>query len=106
VSFLLLDYACTKCGHVFESFENRSAPAALLPCPQCHAGAERALSPVRSMTVWGYAATRAKSNAPHENPVVLNTQPLADGMKHSEWKKRRREFRAEERRKENKRDIG
>lgn len=58
------------------------------------------------MTVWGAAATKAKSNAPHENPVVLNTQPLADGVKYSDWKKQRREFRAEQRRREIKREIG
>ena len=105
MSYILLEYECPNHGR-FESFQARSDQAASLLCPSCHARSERAISAPKVGTVWGYAATKAKSNDPHPNPVVLNTQPLADGMKLSEWKKQRREFRAEERRREIKKELG
>jgi len=107
MSWFMAEFDCPTHGR-FESLLPRAEAAYTSShgCPSCGVASARVLSAPKVGTVWGAAASHAKSNAPHENPAVLNTQPLADGMRYSDWKKKRREFRAEERRKEIKRELG
>lgn len=106
MSWRLIEFECPDHGR-FEELLPRSEAALTSShgCPSCGAVSDRIISAPKAGTVWGAAVSRGKSD-PRPNPGVLNTESLADGRKYSDWKKERREFRAEERRREIKREIG
>jgi hypothetical protein len=86
VSYVALDYLCPECGVTFESFEKRANPASELP--HCNSLAPRVLSSPMVLTQ-GVSVTRSsRSDGPP--PGAIDTRPLADGMKHSDWKAKRR----------------
>lgn len=88
----MLEYLCETCGERIESLERRADPAASLP--HCDGRAVRVPSAVTGRRVKISEVTRGKSD--ERPPGVLNTEPLADGMPRSEWKKRQRAGRMDE----------
>ena len=89
MSWIALEYLCGTCHERIERFEDRAAIPTEIEC-SCGGHAERAISAVKGKVVWGSAASRGgREDPPH--PGMMDTRPLADGMKRSEWKKKRRE---------------
>ncbi len=89
MSWRLQEYACDR-GTRSESLE----PAAALPewvvCGCCGGRAERAISAVRTKTVWGAAASTGSSEPPA--PGAIDTRPLADRVVQTgQWRSGRRE---------------
>ena len=95
MSWLLLEYRC-DCGVTIESLERRGEEPPTLPCRVCGGTADRAISAVRSKTVWGAAVSTGKSDPPP--PGVMDTRGLAEGMSYAEFRQRRRQDRIERRR--------
>ena len=73
---IMVEYQCKLCGEIFESLEDRPAPASR-GCKKCDGEAVRIISPVKGKVVWGYAEhTGGVDPTP---PGCLNTQHLARG---------------------------
>lgn len=106
MSWRLLEFHCDQHGR-FETLLPRSQAESTssLECPSCSSVCERVLSAPKIHTVWGAAANRG-SYEPPPNPGYLSTRALAEGQSYSDWKKARREFRAEERRQQIKKEVG
>ncbi len=104
MSWFCAEYWCRRHG-AFDELHPRSAVPASSPCPSCHRAAERVISAPKPATTWGAVVSRGKTE-PHDNPWVLNTKSLGEGERYSDWKKRRREFKAEMRRREVKKELG
>lgn len=60
MSYLMVEFAC-QCGRRLESLELRAAPAKRKRC-DCGAWAKRAISAVKSKTVWASAVSMGKSD--------------------------------------------
>ena len=99
--WLLSAYACSSCGP-FESLELRSSPSPTRPCPDC-------ASPGDLVEYAGFqtvnhdnritAVATGKSDA-HDNPNMLDTRPLAEGMPMKEWRAKQDKARVERRHKQ------
>lgn len=84
VVFILLDYLCGTCDSLTESLQERAAIYDYIPCGGCGAMAGRTISPVR-----GKMGLASVSTGKNERPAgTLNTEPLADGMRYSQWRKK------------------
>lgn len=93
MSWLLVEFAC-DCGNRYESLEPRGNVACWQPCP-CGGKAERAISAVKSKTVWA-SVSQGKSDSP-PTPMDCDTRAIADGQGVGAWR-RGRKAEADERR--------
>ena len=87
MSYVMAEYLCPTCGRV-ESLETRPAPKWITH--DCGSKAEACISATHFKTCYA-TVTRGKSDPP-PSPMALNTEPLASGMKRSEFRKKRREM--------------
>lgn len=83
---ILVDYLCTEpsCGLRFESLEHRPFPEQVF-CPTCFGVSNWTPSPVATHMPVAWAVSTGKSDP--KPPGIADTEPLADGMKMSEWRK-------------------
>ena len=100
--WLLSVYVCPNCGR-FESTELRDSRPASKECPDCGAASELdewgGAPMVRNLTARVQAVTTGKSTA-YENPNMLDTRPLAEGMSRKEWDAKNRKAQEERRHKQ------
>ncbi len=90
-SLIVMEYMCPEHGR-FESLEPRATAPDSLPCPEidphdvdCGLASPWSPSAPKPHMAVGVVQTGSSVERP---PTALDTRPLADGMKLSEWKKR------------------
>lgn len=86
MSFVLLEFLCPEHDR-FESLEDRATAPDAAPCPQCGASSPWVISAPMGRVKLGSVTTGKFEPPPHR--YALDTRPLADGMKYSDWKKKR-----------------
>jgi hypothetical protein len=96
MGYVLLEFRCRHCGARIESLEDRAQPAQTIAHAGCGGLADRTISAVRSLTVWGSVSRGAREEPP--SPGCLDTRPLADGMPLREWRAKQRAYRRDQRR--------
>lgn len=82
------EFSCTEHG-VFDALIQRGLREPQ-PCPVCQADSEMVISAPIGRVKLGEVTRGKVEVAP--TPYAYDTQPLADGMPYSEWKKRRRQL--------------
>lgn len=92
MSYKLLEYHCEDCGLTGESLERRGEIPPEKPC-ECGGVARKCISAAKWRQVWGAVVTGTSDPRP---PEAMDTRPLAEGQKWSEWKKHRRRKRRDE----------
>lgn len=80
------EYLCDQCGR-FDHLVADPPPDAI-DCPACGTRSERLVSAPPVHTQFVVSATQGKS-APKPHHLSLDTRPLGEGQKFSEWKQER-----------------
>ena len=105
MGWMLAEYVCEAPGcdrGRFEELQVRPAPREH-PCPTCGAAADRVISAPKLKTFW-VSADKGKKMAP-PSKLAQDTEPLAEGMKLSEWRAQRKKLRDEARRERNRKLV-
>lgn len=86
---IIAEYRCPDCG-VFESLVSRPPPDDM-PCDECGETSPWCMSAPRPkvLSVPCYATVRGGDT--ERRPNMLDTRPLAEGMKMADWKKIQRD---------------
>lgn len=100
---VVAEYRCEACGD-FEETLQRDAngdPPDVCPCPGCGEPAAWTIS-APQMQVWSVpcVATVRGGDMTDRPPGMLDTRPLAEGMKMSEWRKQQAQHRIRRRHKQ------
>lgn len=86
--FHLREFECPPCERRWEAFLLAGSES---PCEGCGELGQVAISAPMIGTVYGYAATRGKSDD-RPGPAAFDTSAIADGMKVSDWKAARKKL--------------
>lgn len=89
MAYRLVDYRCRDCRRVEELFVESPGPDAYI-CPEC-GGVSDKLFPAPKLHLPFVTVTQRSSSDPEPPPMAMNTNKLADGMSHAEWKKERKD---------------